>query len=686
MLENEDASELDTPSHEAAEDSGVPEKFSKESIALAERLLSAVKTREQEFDTGWWKLGDRAADTYAGDTKAKSDQEDPYNILYSNTEVLVPSLYSATPKPDIRPRFKGLELKPLPQLIERFLTVASDPGQPGFDCFDSAMADAVLSALVPGMGYVRIRYVEEQAFPIVYESGHFRTLIWGKATRWSKVPWLAFKHPMKREQMFSKFKIEKEDQVTEYIPSSESEEDKDDCCVYEIWDKETRKVYFVSEEWRLKLIQEAEDPLGLSGFFPTPGLMLLTAKPGKMQPVPLYNFYKNQAEELNRVSVRLNKVLSAIRVRGAYNSLMGSDLEKILNDTEMENGLVPAAEAALLSQTGGFDKHIWMLPIEKLIIVAQELYKAREAIKQVIYELTGISDIIRGSSVASETATAQDLKAKWGTVRLRKMQKIVADYARDLFRMTVDCSADHVPVEKWKEITQLPIPTAQEQQIAQQQLEYEKQAAMMMPQGMPGQPPQQPPQPNPQLVAQAQGPTMEALLEKIKSDVNRTYVVNIQTSSTVDLDTSQDKTEVSEYMNAMGQLLAGVQPLMMLGPTGIEAAKAMLIAVSQRFKFGIDVGDIIAKIEPPPPAPPETPKGPSPEEMEVIKQEAQVKLAKAAADMQILQAETQLKLAEISSAQQKLGIDIQLAQLKLEAAKATVRAKAQGPTNANVPS
>jgi hypothetical protein len=355
----------------------------------------------------------------------------------------------------------------------------------------------------------------------------------------------------------------------------------------------------------------------------------------------------------------------------------------------MENGLVPAAEAALLSQTGGFDKHIWMLPIERLIVVAQELYKAREAIKQVIYELTGISDIIRGSSVASETATAQDLKAKWGTVRLRRMQKIVADYARDLFRMTVDCSADHVPPEKWKEITQMDIPTAQEQAIARQQLEYEQQQAQMVqmqaPPQMPGMP-QQPPQPNPKLVAQAQGPTMEALLGKIKSDVNRTFVVNIQTSSTIDLDTSQDKTEVSEYMNAMGQLLAGVQPLMALGPTGIEAAKAMLIAVSQRFKFGIDVGDVIAKIQPPPPPQPETPAGPTPEEMQVIQQEAQVKLAKAAADLQILQAETALKLEEIAAAKQRLGIDIQLAQLKLETAKATVRAKVQGQTNASVPS
>jgi hypothetical protein len=116
-----------------------------------------------------------------------------------------------------------------------------------------------------------------------------------------------------------------------------------------------------------------------------------------------------------------------------------------------------------------------MLPIERLVEVAKQLYVARESIKQVIYEITGISDIIRGSSVASETATAQDLKNKWGTVRLRRMQTLVADYARDLFRMSVDCGSEYIPPEKWREITQLlEIPTEQEQAVAKQQLAYEQ--------------------------------------------------------------------------------------------------------------------------------------------------------------------------------------------------------------------
>jgi hypothetical protein len=651
----------------------------------ATQFLELIQAREKEFTSGWWKKAEKAYDIYSADQKNVHEDEIPYNILYSNTEVLLPSLYSATPKPDVRARFKDQQLKPLPDLIERFLTISVDSGAPGAETLHGSMLDCTLSSLVPGMGYVRLRLRPELAFPLTYESGHYKTLIWGKAARWSKVPWIAFKHQMKKDQMFKQFDISKEDQ-TGYTATSEDQDDKDSCCVYEVWDKATRTVMYISEEWSERLLKTVPDPLGLQNFFPTPGPLILTAKPGKLTPTPLYNFYRNQAEELNRVSVRLNKVLSAIRVRGAYNSLLGEDLKRMLSSDELENELIPAAEAGLLAQSGGFDKHIWMLPIEKLITVAQELYKAREAVKQVIYELTGISDIIRGSSVSSETATAQSLKNKWGTVRLRRMQSIIADYARDLFRLTIDCASDHISAQQWKEVTQLQLPLQAEKQAAQQRLQQLQtmQPPMTMP--MPGQPPQPAPV-NPevqnlqQLLAQ---PSMEDLLSAIKSDQHRTFVVNIQTSSTVDLDTAQDKAEVGEFMNAMGQLMAGLQPLMAFGPSGIETVKAILIAVCQRYKFGIDIVDTIMGLKMPPPPPPEPPKGPpppSPLEIQAQQGEAQLKLAKIASDMRILQAQEQLALAEISAKQKQLSIDIDLAQLRVVEQQSKMRARAQAPQN-----
>jgi hypothetical protein len=619
-------------------------------------FLDKIQEREKQFKTGWWKTAESAVRMYDAESGEQNGSDNPYNILYSNTEVLLPSLYSNTPKPDVRARFSKENLKPIPEVIERYLTILSDPADPGVESLDQAMSENTLSSLTAGMGFIRLRYYSDRAVPLVFDAGHYKGIIWPKTRKWSKLPWIAFRHELTKEELFAQFKIKSEDEVNFSLSDEvEDEEDKTKplgTVVYELWVKERKKVYYLCPDWQDILLSEEDDPLKLSGFFPTPGLMLMTAKPGKISPIPLYQYYRNQAEELNRVTVRLNKILSAIRVRGAYNSLLGEDLQKILSDNELENALVPASESgALLSQSGGFDRHIWMLPLDKLITVAVQLYQARQQIKQVIYELTGISDIIRGSSVASETATAQDLKNKWGTIRLRKMQTIVADYVRDLYRMAVDCSSKVLPPEKWKEMTQMDIPLAAEKQVAQQQLQFlaqqQMQAAQMA--QMQGQPPSPPKPPDPQLIKTLQSPTMEEVLEKISSDANRTYTINVQTSSTVDMDTGTDKQEVQEFMNAMGQLMSGLAPLTQLGPTGLEASKAILIAVCQRFKFGLQIVDSIEAIQAPPP-----------------QDESASEKAKSDAELQIIQAETQAKLSEIEANKSLLAAKIQFEQQKLQ--------------------
>jgi hypothetical protein len=653
--------------------------------------LAAIKAREDEFEKGWWKHATTAEKIYTADNK-DNERNVPYNILYSNTEVLLPSLYSAVPKPDVRTRYKDQNLAPLPDVVQRFLTCATET-TPGGDSFDGAMKDAVLSSLVPGMGFVRIRYSETSSFPITYESGNFRTLIWGKATRWSKVPWIAFKSFMKRDQMFELFKIDKEEQE-KYVPTGETEADKDNATIYELWDKKTRKVYFLCDEWQDKLLQESDDPLGLENFFPTPGPLLLTLRPGKYLPIPLYNYYSEQAEELNRVSVRLIKVLSAIRVRGVYNGMLGDDLKKILATDEMDNELVAATEAALLAQSGGFEKHIWLLPLDMLIAVAKELYVARESIKQIIYELTGISDIIRGSSQPSETATAQDLKNKWGTVRLRRMQTVVADYTRDLFRMTIDCGSNKVPEAEWAEIVQMPgIPTNAQQQAARKQIieiqaQFRQQQTLMPPPGSaPGAPPT-PAGPNaaaptgpqipPPVMTAANSPTWEMILGKIKSDANRTFIINIQTSSTIDLDTAQDTADVTEFMNALGQLLPGLQGLTQIGPSGLEAAKGILVAVCQRYKFGIDIAPIIQQITAPPPGAPnpadqaeqQANMQMSQGKLALFQAESQAKMAKLNNEKTLHDAETALKMQQYAAATQELNLKVQKANDDYQAAAA----------------
>ena len=638
--------------------------------AIPRKLLEKVKKREKIFEDGWWKDAQIATDIYNNE---KDDPANPYNILYSNTEVLKPSLYSATPKPDVRGRFVENPVSPLTKMVENFLIIFTDPADPGEESFDAAMSDAVTSSLVSGLGFIRLHAYDDKAFPLCPESGHYKGLIWADGKKWSKLPWIAFRHELTKAEIFQKFSIpeaKQADYTAPVEPDGENQGEKRySSIVYEVWVKETREIHYLCEDYKdIELQAPEKDTMKLQGFYPTPGPLLMTIKANRLRPTPLYNYYKNQAEELNRVTARLNKVLSAIRVKGAYNALLGKDLEKMLNSDETENSLVAASEAGLMLQNGGFDKQIWLLPIERLVEVATQLYQARMQIKQVIYEITGLSDIIRGASVASETATAQNLKNKWGSIRLRDMQKSVAGYVRDMYRLATDAGVEIIPAAKWKEITQSKLPTAKEKEelgIYVQNMLAQAQAAMQQAQMTGQQPPQIPP-PDPAMLATLKSPTIEETLDRIKNDANRAYTINVQSDSTVDIDTATDKAEVTEYMNSMGQLMAGLQPLAALGPTGMEAGKAILIAVSSRFKFGLSILDALRALQAPPPEA----KGPTPEQ-----EKAQKDLDAKAAELEKKEDALKDMLDQIEDQKRELEVLRKEIQADIKVAKAEMGAQ-----------
>lgn len=555
------------------------------------QLLDAVMSRKSYFEKNWWKRAEKASKHYDSPDNDKEAELTPFNIVYANTEILLPSLYSATPRPECVPRGKGRN--EVAAAVEKLLTWLLDDNTPGKESFDCAMEGAVLSALVPGAGGVRIRHYPGDPKPICWEEFKYNQFVWGRATKWSRVPWICFIHFMRRDEIITDFKLTSE-QIAKFSAKTSDDDAPDSqkpessmICVYEIWEKTSRRVLFLCEDYEDLVLREvADDPLRLPGFFPTPGPLTLVRKPGDLNPSPLLDYYLNQAEELNRVTVRLNRVLSAIRVRGAYDSQLGDTLSKLLDASATENALVAVNRVDF--QNGGFDSRIWLLPIEKLIIVAQQLYAARQQILQVIYQITGLADIVRGASVASETATAQELKSKWGTLRLRRMQRTVQTYIRDLLRLAVDGCAAVFPPVLWGEATGINLPLqAQKEQITMQYQQAAMQAQMA----------NQPPPPPPNLP-----PSWEEVVAILSDDTRRPLAIDIETASTIDVDASADREEVTTFMQAFAQVMQGLAPLAQMGPQGAEAAKSMLLTVTKRFKLGREVEAALKAIPTAPPA------------------------------------------------------------------------------------
>src|SRR6185503_12600978 len=119
-------------------------KSQTEAVARWLKEITACRTREKDFRTD----GQRILEIYDG-TKAA---ETPFNILYSNTETLLPALYSSTPRPVVQRRFKDDDPlgKAAAQAGQRALEFLIDTDTDMYETFDDGMKTATLNGLLPG--------------------------------------------------------------------------------------------------------------------------------------------------------------------------------------------------------------------------------------------------------------------------------------------------------------------------------------------------------------------------------------------------------------------------------------------------------------------------------------------------------------------------------------------------------
>lgn len=691
-------------------------------------LTELEYARKREED--WRKEAKRVTAIY----EAEEKDEFQFNILYSNTETLAPALYNQLPSADVQRRFRDPDPLALIgcKVSERVLDFLMDSNDEDFASFDDLVRQAVLEALVPGRGLIRLKYAadislvvkpktaqltpqpEEGQEPqgqdadptddpqatekVVYETIVGEEVPWdrflhGYAKTWSRVPWCSIEHFMPRDELIQNFGEEVGKKIPLTIEPSSNEDDeasKDGGAVanaqgaklghvYEIWDKVKRRVIFLAPAYKEGFVKEVEDPLKLHGFYPWPRPMTFVMKIKDMCPRPLYAFYEEQAQELNTCTTRINKTLRALKVRGFYDGTLDG-LDKLFDAAD--NTLIPAENVSAMQQGQTLEKAIWLMPLDKLISVLQQLFLARTQIKQTIYEITGISDILRGQGAASETATAQNIKNQWGTLRLQRLQKEVQRYVRDCLRIMAEIAFAKFSIETLSKMTGLDYPTNDQKAQAQAQLQQLQQMGQQIqaqqpppaPQ-QPGQPPAPPPPPDPRLqqIQQQMGPLQQTLakpswediLTLMRSDLYRRFRVDIETNSTVTAEATEDKQNVGEFMQALTQFMHAIMPAVQEGFLPFDAAKAMLLSMSRLYRFGTEVEDELEAMQQPPPKPdPEAGKGKL--ELQKVQAEVQASQAKAQAEIQVTQAETQMKQQELQMQKQKMVMELEMQAKKHE--------------------
>ena len=602
---------------------------------IQRRWMLELKLSDKR-EAEWRKTAKATIDRYRGRNRKKNS----FNILWSNTETLMPAVYNSLPQPNVRRRFKDEDPvgKAVSDILSRSLEFSVDIEQ-----FDTAIKHSLLDMLLTGRGVNRIRYVpsfeqvgysdeepqeteslqteslevettEELGWEqVVIEHVQYDDFRMGAGKTWEEIQWIAFHHRMTRDDLIDKFGAKGEkmrlDDTNDEDVNREDESTIDafkTASVWEIWDKEEKQVIFVSQNCTepLKIL---EDPLELTSFFPIARPVYAIVDGGTMLPTTLYSQYQEQAEELDKVSTRINKIYDALKVRGIYDSTM-SEVSELLKGND--NDLIPAQNAAAWLERGGIEKAIWMMPIEQAAKVVVILTQQRESCKQVIYEINGLGDILRGQSNASETLGAQQIKAQWGTMRISTLQRELQRYIRDMMRIMAEIISEKFQLDTLQKMTGLNYPTDEQVQQAmmqyQSQMEMFNQQAQMAQMQPPGQPPmggQPPPQPPQQPVPPPY--TWESLQKVMKDDCQRTYKVDVETDSTTASTVAEDMKGLTELLSGIVAFVQGVAPAVQMGALPMEAAKEIMMTICRRSKMGSAVEDALDKMkEPPAPADP----------------------------------------------------------------------------------
>ena len=577
--------------------------------------LDAISSYEREYKK-WESRVEKILKRYKDESRNTGDRTAKFNILWSNVQTLVPACFSRLPQPDVSRRFKDND--PIGRVAALILERALEFEVQHYPDYRTTMKQSVYDRFLGGRGTSWARYepkfkeadsqvtedtqeaqVEEQldyeCAPTDYvhwkDFGHSVARTWEEVTVvWRRV-YMSKKAVTERfgEDMAKKIPYDATPEDTKSAIRAAQSTVKKQALIYELWDKEDKKAYWLSKSMK-DFIDELDDPLGLQEFFPCPRPLYATITNESLLPVPDYTLYQDQAKELDTLSDRIDGLSYMLQVKGVYDGSADASIARLF--TEGMNGtLLPVKNWAGFAEKQGLKGQLDVLDLTMVATALEAAYTAMEQVKNQVYEITGISDIIRGQTEANETATAQQIKGQYASLRLKSMQEEVARYATEILQL------------KAQIICGMFNPQTIAAMAAVDQLtEEDKQHVFLMsPPGMDpmtGQPTPPQPIPGPDGKPQPLGPAMELLIGKARlqdpeadaPNPLRSFRIEVAADTLIQLDEQAEKQDRMEMLTAFGGYLKQAAEVGAVAP-------AMIPLIVEVGKFGIQAFKIGKAIE-----------------------------------------------------------------------------------------
>jgi hypothetical protein len=457
----------------------------------------------------WEARADRIVKKYKDDSRYDRNPNARFNILWSNVQTIQPAIFARLPRPDVSRRFRDND--PIGRVASMMLERALEFEIEHYGDYKSAMNNAVLDRLLGGRGVSWVRYephfaADEPGEPddgyeitedsdeaetpegeenesqerIEYECAPVDYVHWKEfghspgARTWEEVTAVWRKVYMSRPALVERFgeelgyKIPLDTKPADDKNSYKPMDGLYEAVIYEIWDKETGKVLWLSKSLG-KIIDERDDPLQLECFFPCPKPLFSTLTTDSLEPIPDFVIYQDQARELDTLCDRIDGLINALKVRGVYDA-SSSELQRLFSEGE-NNTLIPVQNWMAFAEKQGMKGAIDLVDITPFAQALAQCYQAMEQVKGQIYELMGIADIQRGQTDPNETLGAQIIKSNNASGRLKTMQHAVVDFATSLLSIKAQIICNHFTDETLVSISGAMQLSPEDQQLIPQAIE-----------------------------------------------------------------------------------------------------------------------------------------------------------------------------------------------------------------------
>jgi hypothetical protein len=605
----------------------------------------------------WEARVDRIVKKYKDDSRYDRNPNARFNILWSNVQTIQPAIFARLPRPDVSRRFRDND--PIGRVASMMLERALEFEIEHYGDYKSAMNNAVLDRLLGGRGVAWVRYephivgetedmpddglevtedsddaetpeametesqerIEYECCPVDYV--HWRDFGHTIARTWEEVTAVWRRVYMSRPALIERFgeelgyKIPLDTKPDDLKQSYKSDDGVYEAVIYEVWDKETGKVLWISKSLG-KIVDERDDPLGLENFWPCPKPLYATLTTDSLEPIPDFTIYQDQARELDVLCDRIDGLINALKVRGVYDA-SASELQRLFSEGE-NNTMIPVSNWMAFAEKQGMKGAIDLVDLTPFASALMSCYQAMEQVKGQIYELMGIADIQRGQSDPNETLGAQIIKSNNASGRLKTQQHAVVDFATSLLSIKAQIICNHFTDETLVKISG-----------AMQLSDEDK-----------------------QLIPQA--------IELLRNEASKNFRIEVTSDSMIYQDEQQEKQDRMQFLQAVGGFFQQAVPLVQSQPELAPMAIEMLKFGVTAFKAGKQLEGIIDetadKLRQQAKAAEGQPKPPTPEQ-----QKMQMTMQLEQAKMQASQAQAQ-QAAQLEQA--KLQAQMQLEKAKQE--------------------